>query len=118
MSNWIRVYQQWVINVKMFSAGGPKCPVRLFKLYLIKSPADLKASGRFYLYLKTVFKSSDDKWFYKSPIGKNSISKIIWALILGTVLEESDKLLTNHSMRKTTVKKLKAANVPESSKSR
>ena len=36
-------------------------------------------------------------------------------MIAGTPLENCGKKLTNHSMRKTVDKKLKAANVPESS---
>ena len=50
----------------------------------------------------------------QSPIGKNKISGIMKAPTLGTELGKSKKKFTNHSIRKTTVKKLKAANVPES----
>ena len=47
-------------------------------------------------------------------MGKNTISNIMKALIAGTRLENCRKKLTNHNMRKTAVKKVKAANVSES----
>ena len=48
-------------------------------------------------------------------MGKNTISNIMKALIAGTPLENCGKKLINHNMRKTAVKKVKAANVSESS---
>ena len=47
-------------------------------------------------------------------MGKNTISNIMKALIAGTQLENCRKKPTNHNMRKTAVKKVKAANVSES----
>ena len=99
----------------MFSIGGKKCPVRLLKFYLSKRPETMKESGRFYLSEKKSFNVNDDVWYTKNPMGKNSISGIMKALTVGTELEGSGKKFTNHSMRKTTVKKLKAANISESS---
>ena len=48
-------------------------------------------------------------------MGKNTISNVIKAWIAGTPLENCGKKLSNHSMRKTAVKKVKAGNVLESS---
>ena len=50
-----------------------------------------------------------------NPVGKNTISNIMKALIARTPLENCGKKLTNHNMRKTAVKEVKAANVSESS---
>ena len=107
--------KQRATNPKMFAIGGDKCLVRLLKFYLSKRPLEIKNSGRFYLTPKKTFNQSDDIWYTKNTIGKNSISGMVKALTAGTALESCEKRLTNHSMRKTTVKKLKAANVPESS---
>ena len=101
-------------NPKMFAVGRERCPVRLFKIYSSKPPDDLKNSGRFYLTPKQNFFQTDKIWYTKNPIGKNTFSNTK-ALIAGTLLENCRKKLTNHSMRKTVAKKLKAANVPEPS---
>ena len=84
-------------------------------MYLSKRPDDLKNSGRFYLTSEQNVLQNDEIWYTKNPIGKNTISNIMKALIAGTPSENCGKKLTNHSMRKTAVKKLKAASVPESS---
>jgi len=102
-------------NPKMFAVGGDRCPVRLFELYMSKRPVELKNCGRFYLTPKQNVLRTDEIWYSRNPMGKNTISSIMKCLISGTPLESCGKKLTNHSMRKTTVKKLKAANVAESS---
>lgn len=99
----------------MYAIGGERCPVRLLRLYLSKRPESIQESGRFYLTPKISFNPNDDVWFMQIPIGKNTISGIMKALTSGTELENWKKKFTNHSIRKTTVKKLKAANIPESS---
>ena len=106
---------QRVTNPKMFALGRERCPVRLFKRYLSKRPDDLQNSRRFYLTPKQNVFQTDEIWYTKNPMGKNTISNIMKALIAETPLENCGKKLTNHSIRKTAVKKLKAANVPESS---
>ena len=84
-------------------------------MYLSKQPDDLKNTGRFYLTPQQNFLQTDKVWYTKNPMGRNTISNIMKALIAGTPLENCGKKLTNPSMRKTVVKQLKAANVPESS---
>ena len=88
----------------MFAVGGERCPVRLFKMYLPKRHDDLKNSGRFYLTPKQNVLQTDEMWYTKNPMGKNTISNIMKALIAGTPLENCEKKI-NHSMRKTAVKK-------------
>lgn len=69
-------------------------------------------SGRFYLIPKDSF--DEGCWYYSRPMGHNSISKIMKEIVQNTPVS-CDKKVTNHSGRKTLVKKLKAAQVPESS---
>ena len=47
-------------------------------------------------------------------MGENTIRNMMKTIVAGTRLEESHKKLTNHSARKTTVSKLKKANVERS----
>ena len=102
-----------VTNPKMFATGGERCPVALFDLYVSKRPLLLKTSGRFYLTPKQSF--SQDSWYTSSPVERNTIGKFMKEIISGTPLEKSGKKLTNHSGRKTLVKKVKQANIPEES---
>ena len=100
---------------KMFATGGVRCPVRLFQLYMSKRPDDLEMTGPFYLSSKH-WSSRDEKvWFTKQPVGKNTISGFMKQIIKGTSAETNGKKITNHSGRKTCVKKLKRAQVPEES---
>ena len=48
-------------------------------------------------------------------MGKNKLGKIMKELVAGTGIDMSGKKIANHSVRKTTVKKLKAARLPETS---
>ena len=52
---------------------------------------------------------------HQKPGWQNTIGNFMKELIPVTEVEKSGKRFTNHSGRKTVVKKLKASNVPESS---
>lgn len=100
---------------QMFVNGEKRCPVVLFKQYLNKRPAELKTTGP--LYLGVIDKPQTSAW-YKTPMGKNTIKKK--KNIMKTMKENSplkdfcpDKKLTNHSARKTVVKKLKSSGIPK-----
>ena len=101
----------------MFAIGGPRCPYYLYSIYLSKQPIEMRTSGRLYLTPKQgqTFSKIQDEWFTRNSTGKNSIAGIMKALVVGKSFEGSGKKLTNHIMRKTTVKKLKKAKIPESS---
>ena len=99
---------------KMFFTGGERCPYLLFQLYVSKRPVELRNSGRFYLTPKKNYAFSNE-WYLIYPMGKNTISGIMRNIIAGTEIENTRKKITNHSGRKTLVRKLKAAGVPESS---
>ena len=59
-------------NPKMFTTGGPRCPVMLFDLYISKRPPHLRVCGGFYLTPKKTF--GTDIWYTSTPIGKNKIA--------------------------------------------
>lgn len=100
-----------VTNPKMFSTDGDRCPVKLLEYYISKRPDSLRKTGRFYLTPKANFTNSS-VWYTASPVGKNTISSFMKALISDTEIS-LDENLTNHSLRKNTVKKLKEAEIPE-----
>lgn len=100
---------------KMFATGDERCPVSLFKEYLSRRPSELRASGPFYLTPLPNVTPNNSVWFKRQNLGVNSIDKIMKMMIADTPLEGSSKRLTNHSARKTLVKKLRANNVERSS---
>ena len=80
---------QRATNRKMFAVrgercppvGGERCPARLLKMHLSKRPDDLKNSGRFYLTPKQNVLQTDEIWYTKNSLGKNTVSSIMKALI-------------------------------------
>ena len=97
-------------QLRMFSVGVERCPVALFKQFIERRPLNIRWSGPFYLSIKRNRRLNDKIWFKTQPIGDNTISN----MMAGTSLEESHKTFTNHGARKTTVSKLKKANVERS----
>ena len=101
-------------QLRMFAAGGERCPVALFKQFVSRRPQNLKTTGPFYLSIKTNRKPDDNVWFKVQPMGENIINDMMKSIVANTILESSDKKFTNHSTRKTVVSKLKKANVERS----
>ena len=79
----------------------------LFKVYLEKRPEEMKTTGPF--YLSVIDKPVSNVWFKKTPMGKNTIDSIMKKMELNSPLIDLclEKRITNHSARKTVVKKLK-----------
>ena len=100
---------------KMFATGGERCPVELFREYINHRPHEIRYEGPFYLTPLPKKTQHDIVWYKRVKLGVNSIAKIMKLLIANTSLEDSGKKLTNHSARKTLVKKLRASNVERSS---
>ena len=67
---------QRATNPKIFATGGERCSVRLFKMYLSKRPDDLKNFGRFHLTPKQNVLQTDEIWYAKNPMGKNTIQTL------------------------------------------
>lgn len=93
----------------MFSTdGGCKDPVRLFKLWLSKRPEGMKDNGPLYLSVINRPKSTNI-WYTKVRMGQNTIGTLMKSM---SSCLNSTKKLTNHSMRKTLVAKLKRSGQP------
>ena len=101
---------------KMFQTGGERCPVALFRQYIIsRRPPNLRTSGPFYLSIKYNRGSSDKIWYKVQPMGENKINSMMKNIISETTLESSEKRFSNHNARKTPVSKMKKANLERSS---
>ena len=84
----------------------------LFKLYLDRRLKGLKATGPFYLSVidKPV---NSSVWYKKNPMGKNTIDTIMKKMKENSPLKDlcAEKKITNHSARKTVVKKLESSGI-------
>ena len=83
--------------------GGKSVPVRLFKLWLSKRPEGMKNTGPLYLSIINRRKSAD-VWYTKVRMGQNTIGNVMKSM---ASCLRTNKRLTNHSMRKTLVSKLR-----------
>ena len=103
-----------LVTPKMFATGNEeRCPVMMFKVYLEKRPEEIKTTGPF--YLSVIDKPVSNVWSKKTPMGKNTIDSIIKKMKLNSPLIDlcPEKRITNHSARKTAVKKLKSSGIPK-----
>ena len=98
---------------KMFATGDERCPVAIFKEFLWRRPPQLRTTGP--LYLSCVSNLSSQVWYKRQPMGENKINGMMKSVIEGTSLEVSSKSFSNHSTRRTVVKKLKTAGLEPSS---
>ena len=105
-----------MVTQKLFRTGGKKCPVATYELLISKRPPELKFHGPLYLtpLRKNRLWDKADVWFTAVPIGVNSIDTFLQKIVAAAGLDSTKKHFTNHSIRKTTVKKLKKAGVSPS----
>ena len=97
---------------RIYRTNLSRCPFTIFKIYKSKRPESLKDEGP--LYLSPISRPATDVW-YKSdiPMGINKLSTVVKDVIKGSPLENNGKRYTNHSIRKTTVKKLRSQGIPK-----
>ncbi|XP_065918766.1 uncharacterized protein KIAA1958-like [Dysidea avara] len=101
-----------MITQKFFRIDGKKCPVAAYELMISKRPLDLKSHGPLYLTpIRNETWNNKDVWYTSVPLGVNSINTFIPRMVVAAGLDHTNKHYTNHSIRKTTVKKLKKAGV-------
>ena len=98
---------------KMFATGDDRCPVAIFKEFLWRRPPEIRTTAP--LYLSCVPNPSSQVWYKRQPMRVNKINEMMKSVIKGTTLEDSLKTFSNHSARKTVVKKLKTAGLERSS---
>ena len=94
---------------KMFATGDERCPLKLLEKLISLRPPSLKQSGP--LYLRPLEKPRKDVWFSTQPVGINKINSYVKELATLEGLVCTKKRFTNHSIRKTTVRKLQKAGI-------
>ena len=97
-----------MVAQKALTVGGPKCPVALLEKMIAKRPPSLQNSGT--LYLQPLRKPKPSLWYSVQQLGINQIASFMDEIKRSANLDVS-KHITNHSVRKTLVKKLKKAGV-------
>ena len=95
---------------KMFATNDSTCPVAIFRSYLSHRPEKLKMSSPLYLAFK--YKPKTKVRYKSQKMGTNRLGEIMKRIVRGTAVEQTGKRLTNHSARKTVIKKLDDANIP------
>ena len=104
-----------LVTPKMFAAcHEERCPVMLFKLhvYLEKRPKEMKTSG---FYLSVIEKPVSSIWFKKNTNGQKHYKHYHEEDEIKLKEKElcPEKKITNHSARKTVVKKMKSSGIPK-----
>lgn len=94
---------------RMYATGTERCPVEIFRKYLSHRPEGLQNKGP--LYLSTISNPKSHIWYKNQKMGVNRIGEMMRRIVSNTNIAET-KRLTNHSARKTSVKKLDDADVP------
>ena len=94
-------------NPKMCATGGPRCPVRIFKEYLCRRPADMNSRDAPF-FLASIPNPASQTWFKKQPLGKNSLGSFMKSMSDTAGLSGRH---TNHSVRRTMISTLRKENV-------
>ena len=102
---------------KPFPIGGPRCPVAAIMKLMSKRPSNLQDEGPLYLTPKILNEGEKwqelEVWFKRVPLGVNSIDKLMASIVKNTQLNKTEKRFTNHSLRKTTMTKLRKSGANE-----
>ena len=80
-------------------------------MHKLRRPEQLRNTGKF--YLQPINNPVTEVWFKILPMGKNNIGDLMKEIKLNSPLKDLclDKRLTNHTARKTVVKKLQSQGV-------
>ena len=107
-------YKPRLVEPKMYATDSEeRCPVRIVQKYISKRPIKMINSGP--LYLAIIDKPKDPSVWYKiTPLGEHSLGNMMKNIVKGTNVALCPKKLSNHSSRKTVVRKLKCAGFAKS----
>ena len=94
---------------KLFATDDERCPVRFLEHLISKRPKSLSNVGP--LYLRPLQKPQPDVWYSSQPAGVHKINSFMREIVTLGGLDCTNKRFTNHSIRKTTVRKLQKAGV-------
>ena len=102
-----------LISPKMYENKTERCPVAFFLLFKSKRPVELRNMGPF--YLTVIDAPLTDVWYKNQAMGVNTINTMLSRMKKNSPLAElsANKKITNHSARKTTVRKSKSFGFPK-----
>ena len=102
-------FQERLIKRKMYASGDVNCPVKTFLFFKSRRPEALRESGPFYLC--PIDNPKSNVWFKTQRVGINSINNILKNMKKNSPLASliPNKKISNHSARKTAVRKMKSA---------
>ena len=89
------------------SCNPKRCLVRLYKLYNSLCPTDRPDKA---FYLKPLVKPKEDCWYTKTPLGHNTLSRIVTRLFENAGISGH---YTSHSLRATAATRMFDAGVDE-----
>ena len=94
------------ISGKLYETGDDRCPLKIFYECVRRRPTSLKMTGP--LYLSPIDQPKTLVWYKVSPMGVNALNTIMKSMKMNCpALKGSSKKLTNHTLRKTAVKRLR-----------
>ena len=96
---------------RVFPSGDDRrCCVKLLELLMCKRPAKFRTCGL--LYLRPLKKKQPPLWYTEQRVGESKIKEFMKTIAKKAGLDNSGKRFTNHSVRKTLVRKLQKGGVP------
>ena len=94
------------ISGRLYEHGGDRCPFKIFEELRNHRPIEMRNTGP--LYLSVIDRPKTNVWFKKMPMGVHTINTIVRNMTQNCPpLKSINKKITNHSIRKTAVRKLR-----------
>ena len=97
---------------KLFEIDDPRCFLVLLDIFKSKRPANLRDKGPFYLQI--IENPRTAQWYKNLPVGENTIGDTVKNTKTNSPLAANEKKMTNHSVRKTAVKKMQRKGLSKS----
>ena len=86
-----------------------RCPVRFLEKLVSKQPSSLRVTGP--LYLTPLRKPRESLWYSVQKVGEATIKTYMKTIARNGGIDTDGRRFTNHSIRKTTVRKLQKAGI-------
>jgi len=94
------------------SKNKSRCPVEFYKAFRsLRSEAMLEPDATLYLAINQQRKPNDKVCYLDRPLGKNEIVKFLKDAFAAAKLDDTNKKVSNHSVRKASVGRLLEADV-------
>ena len=93
------------VKAKIYFVEGDRNPVDIFKSYIAKRPLPFRNTRP--LYLEPIDKPKSDVWYKVTRMGINTVGKLTQGMVSRTPLKDVPKKFTGHSLRSTSVSRMK-----------